>query len=206
MKKFLMLLAVPCIAGTVLATDIVLDVKLNGLALEEDGKKSAKILTHNVLVIEDVNAETNVFAGTLYLLDAPSAAKAHSNNGNKKTNYFETEDVAVRIISTKHREFALLVELDDAVLAGIGKITRDQNGDISQINISSGQGVFLHTGYVEEDTTIANSEEDTLEELEAGKMSARLNKTLTDAAVDSDGNTVVEDWLESRGYTTNDTE
>jgi hypothetical protein len=205
MKKTLMLLAATCLAGTLLATDIVLDVKLNGLAVEEDGKKPDRILSHNLLVIEDIAADTNVYAGTLYLTDVPSSDKKN-NNGKKKTGYYGTKDVAVRIISSKHREIALMVEFDDAVLAGIGRVTKDRNGEITQLNISSGHGVFVYTGYEEEVTTntvaAISDDDDTLEVLETGKMAARLNKKLTDAAEDSDGNTVVEDWLESKGYIT----
>lgn len=203
MKKSLLLLGTVCLAVGAFASDIVLDIQLNGSELE-DGHNATKVQERGVLVIEDIGAETNVHKGTLYLFDSKGNSK-----GKKKS--YATEDAAVRIVSNNHSQFGMLVELENACFAGVGKASVDREGEFKQIIISSGHGIFLYTGFdmgsdetnaVPVDGVSSNIDEivevddDVLEELEAGKMQAKLNKKLTDAAKDSSGTEAVELWLE----------
>ena len=207
MKKILLMLATTCIAGGVLASDIVLDIQLNGQELGS-GHKAEKVLERSILVVEDVGAETNVYNGTLYLFESKNKGKGKGKAKGKKSS-FATEEAKVRIVSNK-KQFGMLVELESACLAGIGKAIKDKDGNYSQIVISSGHGTFLYTGFQDPPNgtnavpvdgvssnidEIVEVDESVLEELETGKMQAKLNKKLTEAAKDSSGVEAVEEWL-----------
>lgn len=206
MKRTLMILAIACIAGGVLASDIVLDIQLNGQELQ-DNQKVGKVLERGILVIEDFGAETNVHNGTLYLFESNSKGKGKAKG---KKSSFVAEEAKVRIISSNKKQFGMLVELESACLAGIGKATMDKDGNYSQIIISSGQGTFLYAGFNEPPNEtnavpvdgissnldeVVEIDESVLEELETGKMQAKLNKMLTEAAKESSGVEAVEEWL-----------
>lgn len=201
-----MILAVVGMAGGALASDVVLDIQLNGQELE-DGYKAGKVLERGILVIEDFGAETNVHNGILYLPEGKSKGKGKAKG--KKAS-FATEEAKVRMVTSKQKEFGILVELESACLAGVGKAIKDKDGNYSQIIISSGHGTFLYTGFNEPPNgtnavpvdgvssnldEVVEVDESILEELEIGKMQAKLNKKLTDAAKDSSGVRAVEEWL-----------
>lgn len=196
MKKILLMLATVCIAGGVLASDVVLDIQLNGQELE-NGHKVGKMLERGILVIEDIGAETNVHNGILYLFESKNKGKGKAKG---KKSSFVKEEAKVSIVSSNHKQFGMLVELESAYLAGIGKAVMDKDGNYSQIIISSGHGTFLYTGFQESPngtnaTPVVEVDESILEELETGKMQAKLNKKLTEAAKDSSGTEAVEEWL-----------
>jgi len=199
MKKKLLMLATACIAGGVLASDIVLDIQLNGQELE-NGQKVGKVLERSILVVEDIGAETNVYNGILYLFESKNNGKGKAKG---KKSSFVTEEARVRIVSNNQKRFGMLVELESAYLAGIGKAMMDKDGNYSQIVISSGHGSFLYTGFQEPpngtNAVPVEVDENVLEELETGKMQAKLNKKLTEAAKDSSGTEAVEEWLGANG-------
>ena len=191
MKKKILLLGAMCVASSVLASDVVLNIQLNGQEME-DGHKAGKVMERGILVIEDFGSETNSHAGTLYLL----GNKNGKGNGNSS---YSSEDAIVNVLSSNQKQFGMLVELDGAYLAGIGRVTADNNGGYKQIIISSGQGAFLHADFSEppvDTNEVESVESSEIEDLSVGKMQARLNKKLTEDAKDSDGNTAVEDWFE----------
>jgi hypothetical protein len=198
MNKTLLMLATACIAGGVFASDVVLDSQLNGQELE-NGHKAGKVLERGILVIEDIGSETNVYNGTLYLFESKSKGKGKAKG---KKSSFAAEEAKVWIVSSNQKQFGMLVELESASLAGIGKATMDQDGNYTQIIISSGQGTFLYTGFQDSQNgtnavPVVEADESVLEELETGKMQAKLNKKLTEAAKGSSGSEVVEAWLEN---------
>jgi len=196
MNKAILLLGAVCVAGGVLASDVVLNIQLNGQEIE-DGHRAGKVKERAILVIEDFGSETNSHAGTLYLL----GNKNGKGNGNS-TGYYSAEEAVVNLLSNNQKQFGILVELDGAYLAGIGRVTVDKDGDYSQIIISSGHGAFMYAGFNEppSNTNSAHSATNAVAEIEdlgVGKLQARLNKMLTDDAKNSDGNTAVEDWFEA---------
>jgi len=209
MKRTLLIVAIASVAGGVLASDIVLDIQLNGHELE-NGHKVGKVLERSILVIEDIGAETNVYNGILYLSESKNKGKGKAKG---KKSSFVTEEAKVRIVSNNQKQFGMLVELESACLAGIGKAIMDKDGNYSQIIISSGHGTFLYTGFQEPPNgtnavpvdgvssnldEVVEVDESVLEELETGKMQAKLNKKLTEAAKDSSGAEAVEEWLGSK--------
>lgn len=200
MNKTLLMLATVCIAGGVLASDVVLDIQLNGRELG-DGNKGGKVLERGILVIEDIGAKTNAHNGILYLFESKNKGKGKAKG---KKSSFVKKEAKVSIVSNNQKQFGMLVELESAYLAGIGKALMDKDGNYTQIIIPSGQGTFLYTGFQDlpngtNAVPAVEVDESVLEELETGKMQAKLNKKLTKAAKDSSGTEAVEQWLKANG-------
>jgi len=219
MTKIKLMLAVACFAGTALASDVVLNIKLNGLEIE-NASKVARILTHGFLVIEDINADTNVYAGALYMVDRKWNRNKwdhdkddHLVKGRRKKSLgYEKEPVDVRLVSNHHHQFGILVDMENAQFAGIGQSKIAGNGEIMQVVVSSGHGAFISSVYTEDDLVYTNqvpaaaASTNVLEEIAVGKMSARLNKALTDLSEGTNGTYRVEQWLENAGYENRDAE
>ena len=216
MKILKITLAIACLAGTATATDMAMNIKLNGREIEA-GHKSSHIMLNGILVIEDMHAKTNVYKGSLILLDTKKPRWEFSNKPMfiwpwgwfwlKYVRYYEDAvDVDVRIMRNKNQEFGMLVEMEGSAFAGIGHLSMNKNR-INQAIISSGHGAFLYADFYE-DPVITNTTakvsrpilEGSLVELEVGKMSARLNKSLTDKINDSDDEASIDEWLKAHNF------
>lgn len=191
MVKRTLLMLVSSLAMGAFASDIVLDVQLNGKWLE-NGHHAGKIKQNGILVVQDIGADTNVYSGIYYDL----GRKGKHNQVDK------TAGIDVYIVSGNGKGFGMLVDIDGAQMAGTGKAIKDKDGEYRQIIISSGQGAFMYAGFGQEIVTPPGTNSTTsvtnqvLGELQVGKMQARLNKQLTTAAQDSDGENVVDAWLD----------
>jgi hypothetical protein len=216
MKLLKLVLAVACLAGSASATDMAMNIKLNGREIESENKAST-IMMNGILVIEDIHAETNVYKGSLFLLDTKKPKWEYSNKPMflwpwgwvwlKYVRYYEdATDVDVYLTINKNQEFGMLVELEDSAFSGIGHLSMNKHG-VNQAIISSGHGAFMHANFYE-DPVVTNSAskarnsimEGSLVELEVGKMSARLNKGLTDAINKSDNDDTIEEWLNANNF------
>jgi hypothetical protein len=191
MKKIVFMLTA-CLAVGAFASDIVLDIMLNG-QWQEDGSRSGKIRERGILVIEDVGAETNVYNGTFYFLE--------SRGKKGKAQVDSMEEAEVYLLWGDKYSFGMMVDIEGAQMSGIGKAIPDGEGGYRQIIIPSGHGAFIYSAFDEEVTTPpgTNSVAETNEviaELQVGRMYARLNRRLTEEANDSDGETVVEEWYD----------
>lgn len=216
MKITTVILAIACLAGTASATDMALNIKLNGREIV-DGYKSSKIMLNGILVVEDINAETNVYKGSLIVLDTKPPHWEWSDKPTyiwpwgwfwlKYVRYYEEEnEVSVRILRNKNQEFGMLVDTGDSVFAGIGHISMNKH-KVNQVIISEGHGAFLYAGFYEDPVVtntaaIASSPvvDDSMVELEVGKMSARLNKSLTDKINESDDDVSIDEWLDANNF------
>jgi hypothetical protein len=214
MKIIKLILVFACLAGTAAATDMALTIKLHGHEIET-GQKASPIMLNGFLIIEDINSETNIFNGSFTLMDArwePADEPIYYWPWGwvwvEYVRYYEDPiDVEVQLILNENRQFGMIVDMEGAVFSGIGHLVMNENG-VEQAVISSGNGAFMYTGYHEE-PVVTNSlilaeapvaEDPVMElvmELEVGKMSALLNKSLTDAINDSTDPVSIVEWLES---------
>jgi hypothetical protein len=216
MKIIKLILVFACLTGSAAATDIALDIKLNGREIET-GQKTSPIMLNGILIIEDINSETNIFNGSFTLMDVKKPRWEYANRPTfywpwgwvwmKYVRYYEDPiDVEVQLILNKNREFGMIVDMEGAVFSGIGHLVMNKN-EVKQAVISSGHGAFMYAGY-HEDPVVTNAlilaaapaSEDPVMELEVGKMSALLNKKLTDAINDSDDDFSIDEWLENHNF------
>lgn len=197
------LIALASIAAVTYASDAVLNIKITGREIAADGSKVEHFNQQGLLVVRDLNTETNVYSGIMYLLDTSKSGKMKIDNKNVKVRYYDTQDVDVRMITNRFRQLGLLVEFEDTQLGGIGRIQYGSNDDLKFLNISAGHGAFVSTAFSADETgtnqTVAVEAPDELLELETGKFAARLNRKLTEAA-GTNGVAAVEEWLEAGNY------
>ena len=100
----------------------------------------------------------------------------------------------------------MIVDMEGAAFSGIGHMVMNKNG-VKQAVIPAGHGAFMYAGTYE-DPVVTNAltiaaapdREGPVMELEVGKMSALLNKKLTDAINDSDDDFSIDEWLENNNY------
>jgi hypothetical protein len=208
MKKTLKLplLTLVLLTAGAFASDVVLNIKLNGRSIDDSNHKVEKFNQFGIMVVEDILADTNALTGTVFFLDTSKHGQVKINGKNRKVKYYETEEVDVRMLSKNRRQFGMLVEFDEAKLGGVGRFKLDGD-EFRQLSISSGHGAFLNLGFDDEDdevstntVEVAESNDDYLTGLEAGKFSVRLNKRLTMKADGTNGVAAVEEWLESKHY------
>ncbi|WP_372795693.1 hypothetical protein [Pontiella sp.] len=197
------LIALASIAAVTYASDAVLNIKITGREIAADGSKVEHFNQQGLLVVRDLNTETNVYSGIMYLLDTSKSGKMKIDNKNVKVRYYDTQDVDVRMITNRFRQLGLLVEFEDTQLGGIGRVQYGSNDDLKFLNISAGHGAFVSTAFSADETgtnqTVAVEAPDELLELETGKFAARLNRKLTEAA-GTNGVAAVEEWLEDGNY------
>lgn len=197
------LIALASIAAVTYASDAVLNIKITGREIAADGSKVEHFNQQGLLVVRDLNTETNVYSGIMYLLDTSKSGKMKIDNKNVKVRYYDTQEVDVRMITNRFRQLGLLVEFEDTQLGGIGRIQYGSNDELKFLNISAGHGAFVSTAFSEDETgtnqTFAVEAPDELLELETGKFAARLNRKLTEAA-GTNGVAAVEEWLEDGNY------
>ena len=218
MKILRIFLFLTCLAGTAAATDLAMDIKLNGREIATD-EKSSPIMLNGILIINDIDSKTNELSGSFILVDVKKSGWEYSAQPifywpwgwfwMKYVHYYEYEDpvdVNVHLILNKNNEFGMIVDMDGAAFSGIGHLVMNKNG-VKQAVISAGHGAFMYAGTYE-DPVVTNTltiaatpaPEGPVMELEVGKMSALLNKKLTDAINDSDDDFSIDEWLENHNY------